>query len=70
MRLDLRTREKVVLLKKQGYPNHCAHFTCNYFSENNINLWLTPAESPDLNPIECVGLYERIFEKFAQAKWP
>lgn len=35
-------------------PKHCAHFTRNYFSANNITWWPTPAESPDLNPIENV----------------
>ena len=33
-------------------PKHCAHFTRNYFSAHNVNWWRTPAESPDLNPIE------------------
>ena len=35
-------------------PKHSAHFTCDYLAENNINWWRTPAESPDLNPIENV----------------
>ena len=35
-------------------PKHCAHFTRNYFSAHNVNWWRTPAESPDLNPIENV----------------
>ena len=35
-------------------PKHCAHFTRDYFAKNNINWWPTPAESPDLNPIENV----------------
>ena len=35
-------------------PKHCARHTKAFFSANNINLWLTTPESPDLNPIENV----------------
>lgn len=35
-------------------PKHCANYTRQYFTDNNINRWPTPAESPDLNPIENV----------------
>lgn len=35
-------------------PKHCARFTRDYFATNSINWWPTPAESPDLNPIENV----------------
>ena len=35
-------------------PKHCARYTRDYFTRNDINWWCTPAESPDLNPIENV----------------
>ena len=35
-------------------PKHCARYTRAYFNENNADWWRTPAESPDLNPIENV----------------
>lgn len=35
-------------------PKHCANFTRDYFRTNDVNWWPTPAESPDLNPIENV----------------
>ena len=35
-------------------PKHCANYTRRYMAANNINWWPTPAESPDLNPIENI----------------
>ena len=35
-------------------PKHCARYTRAYFEEHNVNWWPTPAEIPDLNPIENV----------------
>ena len=35
-------------------PKHTSRFAQNYFNEKGINWWRTPAESPDLNPIENV----------------
>ena len=34
--------------------HHVAQTTANYFSNNNLNRFLTPAQSPDLNPVELV----------------
>ena len=33
-------------------PKHTSGHASNYLTEHNINWWKTPAESPDLNPIE------------------
>ena len=33
---------------------HCARHTKAFFETENINLWATTPESPDLNPIENV----------------
>ena len=33
-------------------PKHTSNAATNYLLENGINWWRTPAESPDLNPIE------------------
>jgi transposase len=35
-------------------PKHTSRWAQNYFQENDINWWKTPASSPDLNPIENV----------------
>ena len=35
-------------------PKHTSHHAQNYFKRKGINWWKTPAESPDLNPIENV----------------
>ena len=33
-------------------PKHTSKLAQNWMKEQNINWWKTPAESPDLNPIE------------------
>ncbi len=33
-------------------PKHTSHDACAWLSNNGINWWRTPAESPDTNPIE------------------
>ena len=35
-------------------PKHTNCWAQNYFEENHISWWKTPASSPDLNPIEKV----------------
>ena len=35
-------------------PKHKSKFALKYLEESNINYWPTPAESPDLNPIEML----------------
>ena len=35
-------------------PKHKSKYAMTYMRENNINYWPTPAESPDLNPIEMM----------------
>ena len=33
-------------------PKHTSRAAKEFFMANNINWWRTPAESPDMNPIE------------------
>ena len=33
-------------------PKHTSRYAQAWMAENQINWWRTPAESPDLNPIE------------------
>ena len=33
-------------------PKHTSRRAKQFFEENGVNWWKTPAESPDLNPIE------------------
>ena len=33
-------------------PKHTSHYTQDFITRKGINWWKTPAESPDLNPIE------------------
>ena len=35
-------------------PKHTSNYTKDFLSDRSINWWKTPAESPDLNPIENV----------------
>jgi len=35
-------------------PKHTSRRAQKFFQDNNIHWWRTPAESPDLNPIERV----------------
>ena len=35
-------------------PKHTSNYTKQFMAANGINWWVTPAESPDLNPIELV----------------
>ena len=35
-------------------PKHTSRWAQNYFEENRIYWWKTPASSPDLNPIENI----------------
>jgi hypothetical protein len=35
-------------------PKHRSHTSHRFYEENNIVHWETPAQSPDLNPIELV----------------
>ena len=39
-------------LMQDNDPKHRCRIAQSFYTENNINWWKTPAESPDLNPIE------------------
>lgn len=41
-------------------PKHTSRLARSFFEENNINWWIMPAESPDLNPIELLWLWKNI----------
>ena len=41
-------------LQKDNDPKHASNYTKAYLEEHSVNWWKTPAESPDLNPIENV----------------
>ena len=41
-------------LQQDNDPKHCSKYIQAFFERNNIIWWKTPAESPDLNPIENV----------------
>jgi len=35
-------------------PKHAANLAKQFYSDQNIDWWKTPAESPDINPIELI----------------
>ena len=35
-------------------PKHTSRYAKQFYSDNNVNWWETPPESPDLNPIELL----------------
>ena len=39
-------------LMQDNDPKHVSHYAQEYMERSDINWWKTPAESPDLNPIE------------------
>ena len=41
-------------LYQDNDPKHTSKYIQNFFLQNNITWWKSPAESPDLNPIEKV----------------
>ena len=41
-------------LMADNYPKHTSLYAQNYLKDNDINWWRTPAESPDMNPIENI----------------
>ena len=41
-------------LYQDNNPKHTSQWAQWYFQEKGINWWPTPAENPDINPIECV----------------
>ena len=40
------------LFMQDNDPKHTSRAAQDFFSRSNINWWRTPAESPDMNPIE------------------
>ena len=47
-------------------PKHVSRCAQNYYQQNNINWWKTPAESPDANPIE--NLWHELKEHVRRTK--
>ena len=41
-------------LYQDNDPKHTSRYIQGFFAENDIEWWKSPAESPDLNPIEKV----------------
>lgn len=41
-------------LQQDNDPKHTSKYIENFFKQNNVVWWKTPAESPDLNPIENI----------------
>ena len=41
-------------LQMDNDPKHTSHYVCDFLKSKDIYWWKTPAESPDLNPIEKV----------------
>jgi hypothetical protein len=48
-------------LYQDNDPKHASRYIQNFFSENGVNWWKGPAESPDLNPIEKVWGNLKVF---------
>ena len=51
IRLNFPTRHR---FQQDNDPKHTSHYVQDFFKTKNIEWWKTPAESPDLNPIEKV----------------
>ena len=41
-------------LYQDNDPKHTSEYISDFFEERGINWWVTPPESPDLNPIENI----------------
>lgn len=39
-------------LMQDNDPKHTSLYARDFLEDNNVNWWKTPAESPDMNPIE------------------
>ena len=44
--------EEHKFMQDNNNPKHISGYAADWMKDNSINWWRTPAESPDLNPIE------------------
>ena len=50
-------------LFQDNEPKHTSRYIQNYFEDKNITWWKSPAESPDLNPIEKIWGMMKTFSR-------
>ena len=52
---------------QDNIPKHVSGYAADWMKDNSINWWKTPAESPDLNPIENLW-HEHELKEFIRRK--
>ena len=62
--IDKAFPDKNYRFQQDNDPKHTSELAQNYFQTNQINWWKTPAESPNLNPIENVWATLKYFLRY------